>query len=222
MKNIVVACNTLRDEVRFVVKDLHVDDPILWVDSGLHNFPEKLNKAIQDQINRIENVENIILLFGSCGNSLAGLSSPSARIIFPRVDDCISLFLGGNERRRMLEKQAPSYYLTRGYLRNEHNIWNEYTYCLNKYGEKKAGIIFKKMLGNYKRLRIIDTGVYDVEEVLAETNNIARQFELIHEVIEGSLKFLYKALKCRWDQDFVIVEPGQPVTFYHTNPGLQK
>lgn len=213
MKNIAVACNTLKDEVQIVVEDLNVNYPILWVDSGMHNFPDKLNKAIQDIIDRIDNVDNIILLFGNCGNSINGLITPNARIIFPKVDDCISLFLGGNERRRALEKQKPSYYLTKGYLRNESNIWNEYTYCVNKFGAKKAAILFKKMLKNYQRLGIINTGGYDIGDILEETKHIAREFALIHKVIDGSLSILYKAFKGEWEQDFVIIEPGQSISY---------
>lgn len=213
MNTITLACYTIRDEIMLVVDDLRVNCPILWIDSGLHNFPEKLNKAIQEQINRIENVQNILLLFGSCGNSLAGLYSSNARIIFPKVDDCISLFLGGNERRRMLDKQDPSYYLTKGYLKNETNILTEFTYCKNRYGKEKAKTIFKKMLNNYRKLRVIDTGAYDPNEIAEETNTMADEFDLIHEIVEGSLEIIYKAFRGEWDEDFVIVEPGQTISY---------
>lgn len=91
-KSIVIACETLSDEVMLVANELKLPYPIIWIKSGLHTTPERLRKAIQDQINRIDNVENIILLFGICGNSLLGLQAPKARIIFPKVDDCIALF----------------------------------------------------------------------------------------------------------------------------------
>ncbi|SJZ70673.1 DUF1638 domain-containing protein [Selenihalanaerobacter shriftii] len=213
MENIIVACNTLRDEIRFVVDDLGVHYPILWIDSGLHNVPNKLNTAIQDQINKIENVENIILLFGSCGNSLVGLSSSNARIIFPKVDDCISLFLGGNERRQKIDREIASYYFTRGYLRNEANIWQEYTYCVNKYGPEKAEVIFDKMLHNYERLSVIDTGAYKPEEILPEISDMAEEFNLTHEIVKGSLKLVYKAFSGEWDKDFVIIEPEKVINY---------
>lgn len=218
MKNIVVACYTLRDEVMIVMRDLQLDYPVIWIDSGLHTFPEKLNKALQDQIAKIENVDNILLVFGSCGNSLANLHSPNARLIFPKVDDCISLFLGGNERRRILDRQAASYYLTKGYLENENNIWTEYNYCLNKFGPEKARKIFNKMLNHYKRLLIIDSGGYNVEDILAETQKIAEVLEMEHDVTEGSMQILYKLFKGDWDEGFAVIEPGQPVSL--TDLGL--
>ncbi len=213
MKNITVACNTLRDEVRYVIKDLEVKYPVLWIESGLHNTPEKLRSAIQGQIDRIENVDNIILLFGSCGNSLVGLKSDNTRIIFPQVADCISMFLGGDDRKRELDK-IPSYYFTRGYLENEANIWSEYQYCVEKYGAERSLDIYKKMLRNYKNLRVIDTGAYKPEEIMDLTGKIAGEFKLFHEVVEGSLKFIYKAFREEWDEDFVIVEPGHEIDYH--------
>lgn len=218
MKNIIVACYTLRDEVRLLMRELQLDCPIIWIDSGLHTFPEKLNKALQEQIDKIENVDNILLVFGICGNSLAGLNSSHSRLIFPKVDDCISLFLGGNERRRTLDREAASYYLTKGYLENENNIWTEYNYCLNKFGPDKAKKIFNKMLNHYQRLLIIDSGGYNVKEILEETKKIAEMLELEHGVTEGNMSILYKLFKGDWDDGFAVIEPGHPVT--HADLGL--
>ncbi|MCK8817606.1 DUF1638 domain-containing protein [Natroniella sulfidigena] len=213
MQNIFVACNTLRDEIKLVVEDLGSTDPIIWIESGLHDFPEKLSEAIQNQIDKIANVQNIILLFGSCGNSLLGLHSSNARIIFPKVDDCIALFLGGNERKRKIDKEVPSYYFTKGYLENESNIYSEYNYCIDKYGLEKAKKIYQKMLHNYQEIKVIDTKAYQPQEILSRTSKIADEFELTHQVVEGSLKFIYKAFNEEWDEDFVIIESGNEITY---------
>jgi len=213
MGNIAVACNTLRDEIRKVISDTGIKTPIIWVDSGLHDFPDKLNKTIQEQIDRIENVENIVLLFGKCGNSIVGLNSSTSRIIIPEIDDCIAMFLGGDEEKKKLERQAPAYYFTRGYLENETNIWTEYIYSVNKYGPEKAKSMFHRLFKNYKKLRIIDTGAYEVKEIIERTNNIADEFNLDHEIVEGSLRYLYKAFSGDWDEDFIIMEPGKEILY---------
>ncbi len=213
LSNIVVACNTLRDEIKKVVTNISAKIPIIWVDSGLHDFPEKLNNVMQNQIDRIENVDNIILLFGRCGNSIVGLKSQSARIIIPRVDDCISMFLGGDEKKKELERKSPAYYFTRGYLENENNVWTEYMYCVQKYGSEKAKTMFLRLFKNYEKLRVIDTGAYEVEKILNKTNNIAYEFNLKPEVIEGSLIYIIKAFQEKWDEDFIIIEPGKRITY---------
>lgn len=215
MKTVAIACNTLKDEIMMVAAELKVEYPILWIESGLHQTPEKLNKGIQNQINLISNVDNIILLFGSCGNSLYGLKSDEARIIFPRVDDCISLFLGGNDRKKEWDSKGHAYYLTKGYLQNEANIWTDYSRTLAKYGEEKTRRVMKLMLKNYQKLRIIETGAYKLEEIVAETEDMAAKLELEHEVVKGSLHILIKAVKGQWDEDFVIIQPGQSIDYSH-------
>ncbi|PKM81038.1 MAG: hypothetical protein CVU89_10845 [Firmicutes bacterium HGW-Firmicutes-14] len=215
MKTVAIACNTLKDEITLVTDELKVNYPIVWIKSGQHQAPQKLNKAIQNEIDRIGNVENILLLFGSCGNSLYGLKSEEARIIFPRVDDCISLFLGGNHRRKEWDRKAHSYYLTKGYLENESNIWTDFTYSMAKFGEEKARKIMKIILKNYEKLRVVETGAYQLDEFVVKTKDIAAQLGLDHEVVKGSLHILYKALRGEWDDDFVIIQPGEAVDYPH-------
>ncbi len=198
-----------------VADELKVDYPILWIESGQHQTPEKLNKGIQNQIDRAGNVDNILLLFGSCGNSLYGLRSEEARIIFPRVDDCISLFLGGNVQKKDLDSKGHSYYLTKGYLENEANIWTDYTHSLAKYGQQKTRRLMRIILKNYERLRVIETGAYNLDEFVAKTKDIASELELEHEVVKGSLHILYKALRGEWDKDFVIIQAGEAVDYPH-------
>jgi len=213
LKDVVIACDTLRDEIDLVYNSLKVNYPIVWVDSGLHNFPEKLNKAIQDEINKVENVENIILMFGTCGNSIVGLSSEDTRIIFPAVEDCISMFLGGDNEKRNLEKEATAYYFTRGYLENDANIWSEYMYSVNKYGREKSKEISLRMFQNYQKVRVLDTGAFDPDEVIEKTEEIANEFELKHELVKGTLDIIYRAFNKEWDKGFVIKEAGEKITY---------
>ncbi|ATW25750.1 hypothetical protein DCMF_14140 [Candidatus Formimonas warabiya] len=213
MKTIAIACSTLKEEVMLVAHELQIDYPILWIQSGLHNTPEKLRKGLQDQIDHISNVDTILLVFGVCGNSLYGLKSAHAKIIFPQVDDCISLFLGGNRQKREWDQQGAAYYLTKGYLEMESNIWTDYQHCLAKYGEEKTRKVMSTMLKGYKSLRIIETGAYQLPEILDHTRDIAGKLSLEHEVVKGTLDILYRLFRGQWDIGFSVIEPGKPVGF---------
>ncbi len=213
MECTIIACNTLRDETEFVMKELSCEWPILWVDSGLHDFPDKLRKEIQERIDSVDGSGDILLMFGVCGNSVLGLTSARHRLIMPLVDDCISLFLGGNALRKAVEEAGVSYYLTRGYLRNEKNIWTEYLYTLNKYGPERTKMIYEMMLHNYQRLILIDTGAYEVEEIREESQHIADTFGLVFDIVRGKLDLIYRALRCQWAEGFMVVEPGHVVDY---------
>lgn len=217
MNTIALACQTISEEVMLVINALEVPFPVLWVDAGLHNFPEKLSSRLQEEINRIENVDQILLLFGLCGNALLGLVSQNAHLIIPRVDDCISLLLGGNEQRNLISHQDRAYFLTKGMLTYENNLRDEFFRCIKKYGYQKTQEIFRLMLKNYKNLDVIDTGAYNLAELLPKTEKLATELDLSHKIVSGSLKILFQAFRGEWDKEFAVIKPGQIITLRNLN-----
>lgn len=212
MKYKVVACNTLKDEINKIKSDLKIDTKIFWVDSGLHNYPDKLNKKIQETVDQVKDTDNKLLLFGYCGRSIEGIQTNNSRIIFPAVDDCISLFLGGVEIKEKLQKKADAYYFTRGYLENEYNIWSEYKYCIDKFGKERSKKLMKRMFKNYKLIRVINTKAYNIEKIIPKTKMIAEEFDLGHEIIEGDLSILYEAFQQNWKNNFIIKNKGEKIS----------
>ncbi|MDA8212601.1 MAG: DUF1638 domain-containing protein [Clostridia bacterium] len=215
MSTVILACRTIADELNRAIKVTRVDYPVFWVESGLHNYPDNLRRRIQDEIDRIGNVSCIILVFGYCGNSLLGLKSNEARLVFPRVDDCISLLLGSFQTRQTLSREMTSYFLTRGWIDYESSLWKEYDHCVKRYGPEKTWKIMKIMLNHYKRLVLIDTGAYDLDGYLEKTGAFAQTFGLKHQVVPGSLRLLEKLLRGPWDEEFVIIEPGEEIGLEH-------
>ncbi len=214
MNTVALACETIVDEIKRSAAEVNSQIPIRWIESGLHNSPEKLRSHLQDEIQALErsDLDKILLLFGSCGNALLGLTSARCRMVIPRVDDCISLLLGGNKKRNTLSAEAMAYYLTRGWLRHENNLWNEYHYCLRKYGSERTREIYRIMLGNYKNLNVIETGAYNLADILPQTEELAGALGLKHEIIAGSLGIIHKALLGEWDDDFAVIEAGTGVS----------
>jgi hypothetical protein len=212
MSTIIIACNTIADELNLAIKATGVDHPVLWINSKLHTKPEKLREEIQAAISRISNVSTIILAFGYCGNALVGIKSEHARIVFPKAEDCISMLLGSAERRRALSKETCSYYLTRGWLESENNLADEYAYCIKKFGPKRALDLMRAILKSYRHLTLIDTGAYDIERLKPRTEELAATLGLCHKVIEGSQRIFHKLLTGPWDEEFVTVEPGREIT----------
>mgnify|MGYP001023436514 CR=1 FL=1 len=124
-----------------------------------------------------------------------------------------------NRQKKELDSKGSAYYLTRGYLEGESNIWSEYLYCVSKYGEEKARKLMGIILKNYEKLSVIDTGAYMLEDILEHTKEIAAALELRHTVVQGSLHLLYKAFQGKWDEDFNIVAPGESIDLYSPQRG---
>ena len=215
MRNIIVACKTIADELNMSMGETACSCPIHWIESGLHLYPDSLRKRLQEELDHISKVDNVLLAFGLCGNSLIGLKASNFRIIFPRVDDCITLLLGSSHRRKDISSEAGTYFLTKGWLDYEVNIWVEYQQTVKRHGKIRADRIYKTILRHYKRLGIIETGAYELDSFIERSELVAKDLELIHEVIPGTLEYIKKLLTGPWDEEFVVINPGETITLDH-------
>lgn len=215
MSNLIIACKTIKGELSQVLKVTGVDYPVLYIESGLHNYPERLGQKIQEEIDKIENVDTILLAYGFCGNSLLGVKSPIAKLIVPKADDCISLLLGSYQLRQDLAREEGTYFLTKGWLENEQSLISEFERSMKVHGREKAIRIMKVMLKHYQRLMIIQTGAYELEDILKTTEDFADTIDIKHQVIDGSSRFLKKLLLGPWDEEFLVINPGEKITLEH-------
>ncbi|HWR37945.1 MAG TPA: DUF1638 domain-containing protein [Patescibacteria group bacterium] len=209
MRTVILACQTLQDELKLAIQRTGCEYPVLYVESGLHNTPELLHKRIQEEVDRLDNVDLILLVFGYCGNSLLGIRSQQAKMVIARVDDCIPLLLGSAEERRQISKEMGTYFITKGWLDYENNIIREYRRCVERYGEGRAARVMKIMLGHYQRFLLIDTGAYPVETIAEQVKDFAEKMGMSHEIYNGSTRLLEKLLIGPWDDEFIVLEPGE-------------
>ncbi len=211
-KTVIVSCKTLENELTEAVKECGCDYEIHWIESGLHNYPAKLNQVLQETFDSIEGAERILLAMGYCGNSIENVRTGDFTLIIPRVDDCISFLLGSCKNRIEISRAYGTYFLTEGWLKGERNIWKEYEYSIQKYGEKTGNEIFKMMLGNYRTLALLDTGCYSMEKAGAEAERIAEALKLEYRVLPATLDYIKKLLTGPWtEEEFLIVQPRSMV-----------
>ncbi|MHB8867343.1 MAG: DUF1638 domain-containing protein [Thermoleophilia bacterium] len=155
---------------------------------------------------------DLLLGFGYCGGGLKELVSHHRRLVFPRSDDCISLFLDGGCDRGKATRDAHSYYLTKGWFCHQSSMTDSFDDWVKRYGPERAAQLRGLMFANYKRISLIDTGAYPVEEWLEHSEARADELELEHEVVPGSVELLARLFAGNWDtDDIVVLEPGQPI-----------
>jgi len=215
MDTVVIGCRTLENELRQAMEESGCSYDIKWFQSGLHDVPKKLHVALQELIDEAQRDGYVraLLSMGYCGNSLAGLQTGELTLIIPRVDDCISFLLGSYKNRAELAKKDPSYFMTEGWLKGERNIWREYEYAINKYGEETGKEIFDMMFGHYHSLAMLDTKSYDLTQTLKESERIAKALNLEHKVIPGTISYVKKLMTGPWDnEDFVTIPPHSTIS----------
>lgn len=210
MKIVIVACKTLEQELLASMEEASCHYPILWLESGLHNWPDKLQCHVQESLDRCQGYDRVLLAMSFCGNSVVGLKTHDFQLVIPRSDDCITLLLGSLARR---QEEKATYFFTEGWLKGERNLWNEYQSCLAKYGKKRGKQIFSLMLANYQKLALVDTGCFDREAMERQVRDIASALGLEYVCLAGTLDHLKQLLNGPWTKErFVLVEPHSAVT----------
>ncbi len=209
-----MACAIVMEELLPLLPD---GMPFQVFDFGLHVNPEKLRHTLQAAIDRVSgNYDIIILGYGLCSQAVIGIRANTCRLVVPRVDDCIAIFLGSRSAYTTQCLAEPgTYYLTRGWIKLGGTPFSEYERSVQRYGKERAERIIKLLLLNYKRLALINTGRYELKPYRNYARRTADQFNLRYEEIEGSDVLLKKMLRGPWEDEFVVIQPGETLLHEH-------
>lgn len=211
-KRQVIACATVIEEM---LPFLPEDVPYEILDFGLHLQPANLKAVLQSTIDEASRTADILLLgYGLCSMAIIGLKASSATLVVPRVDDCIGIFLGSCKAYKEQAKKEPgTYYLTKGWIEVGDNIFEEHKRMVELIGEKNAWRITKILLKHYKRLGFINTGQHEIARYRAYAQKTAQDFGLRFEEIKGSDAMVKKLIHGPWDEEFLVVSPGQTIRY---------
>jgi hypothetical protein len=210
----IIACETVIEEMLPIIPQ-EMDYEVL--DFGLHIDPPSLKTALQAAVDRVApDYDSIILGYGMCSSAVVGLRSNESRLVIARVDDCIAIFLGSRQAYKQQSRGEPgTYYLTKGWIEVGDTPFSEFDIMVERYGQERAERMMKLLMKNYTRLAFIHTGRAEVDRYRSYSRDIAERFNLRYEEIQGSNSLVKKILYGPWDEDFIVVEPGEEVLYSH-------
>jgi hypothetical protein len=211
-KTLVMACATVIEEMAPILPK-GMQQRVL--DFGLHVSPEKLRATLQAEIDAVsDDIQTILLGYGLCSQAVIGITARKASLVVPRVDDCIAIFLGSREAYSAQNRSEPgTYYLTKGWIEVGDTPFSEYEQTVQRFGQERADRVQKIMLKNYTRLALINTGQYEMERYREYARQTAHRFCLRFEEIEGSNALVKKMIAGDWDDDSVVVKPGETIRY---------
>ena len=203
-----IICHTVAEELEGT--DLvQPGTEVVLMEALLHRDPQKLKNELQDEIDRTEGVEAILLGYGLCSRSTLDITSDKFPLVIPKMQDCIGIFMGSDKvYREQFFGEPGTYYLTRGWIKHGGNPYSVHQQMVEKYGQRMAGILLEKTIKNYTRIAYIETDESSQEEYLEYSKKVAQELKLKFEEIAGSRSVLRKLLAGDWDDDFLVVPPG--------------
>lgn len=204
-----------------------------FLSQGYHDNPLVGIERIQERIDAVEpgRFDAILVGYGLCNNMLNGLRAPGhTPMAIPRAHDCITFFLGSQQRYSEHFLGHPgSYYFTTGWI--EHRIRGgerperqqgaglgmqlEYESLVEKFGEDNARYLFSVMdswSSHYERGVFID---FDFSHDLphrAKACETCDKRGWKYEELPGDLTLFQRWLDGDWrPQDFLAVPAGATV-----------
>jgi hypothetical protein len=234
-----LACEVLARPVYLcAAQSPHIID-IQLLRRGLHNNPPNLRAQLQAQIDAAagEGYNAVALAYGLCGQATAGLIARNTPVVVPRAHDCITLYLGGRERYQyQFENHKGTYWYTLDYMERRDDTPNStlalgsgidtdldavYSEYVEKYGQDNADYLMEVMGAwqqHYRRAAFIDMGVGDGTAIEKQAQADAARRGWIFERVAGDLVLIRRLLTGDWENDFLVLQPGQELTItYDTN-----
>ena len=207
-----LACPTLRREISSILAVTGQKFPVFFLPEELHLWPNKLREYLQGFISRLDGVDYLLLPMGRCGNGTIGLSSKSATLVLPKCEDCIDLLLS-RESLAATERPKYSYFFTESWLDTQWAFTREYDLSVEKYGAERADMLMKAMYAHYKHFCYVDTGHGDFERAAEKVRPLAEAVGTSVDRLPAPGASLRKMLNLQLDSDFVLIPPGETVTF---------
>ncbi len=199
---------------------------------GLHVKSSELHDSLQAHIDAVDSgsYDAVVLVYGLCGQAIAGLAARSIPLVIPKAHDCITLFLGSRKRYQDEFIEHPgTYWYTLDYLERddgsgstlamgsggEDDLQAVYQTYVEKYGEDNADYLMDVMGAwrqHYNRAVYIDTKVGDGSGSEAQAREQADRRGWTFERMEGDLILVHRLLMGDWQADTLVVPPGQQIT----------
>jgi|GEM_PF-21956 len=236
-----IGCGVLAPDIRSIAEELGLNLKMNFMPGGLHDKPQELRVRLQAAIDgaaRDEDCYKIVVGYGICGRGTVGIIAPHLPLVFPKVHDCIALFMGSDQAYREEFARYPgTFYLSAGWCKEkerpgksrerdgkdeEQTIWigSEPMGSLElkeKYGEEGGSRIidfFSSWQKNYQRAAFIDTGLGNCEKYAQQAKKMAERYKWKYEKIEGDSSLLRTLLTQDYSDDTILIVPPGHCTIY--------
>ena len=196
----VIACDMIKLELEKVLPDYPEVSEIVWLESALHVYPERMKQTIIERIDEMKDrVEVIFLGYGYC-QSLQGIEQEvDIPVILPQHDDCLSILLTAERYAEEKKKECGTWFMTPGWaeIGAELVIKELHLERALKYG-KDPMVLAKRLFTHYRRGLYVDTGVGNEEYFQEKAAQFCRDFDLVLEKSSAHSGVLAEELeRCR-------------------------
>jgi hypothetical protein len=196
----VIACDMIKRELEKVMVNYPEAVEIVWLESALHVYPERMKETIVERINEMkERVDVIFLGYGYC-QSLKGIEAEvDVPVILPQYDDCLAILMTPERYAEEKKKEVGTWFMTPGWAEIGADLVIKELHLerAKKYGKDPMALA-KRLFTHYRRGLYVDTGVGDNEYFLEKAARFCKDFDLVLEKSAAESGILNEELaRCR-------------------------
>ncbi|HBU11956.1 MAG TPA: hypothetical protein DEB31_04290 [Clostridiales bacterium] len=229
-----IACKALFREASLIAAQSENFIDATYLRQGLHDTPDLLRRAIQDEIDRVESGDDIhtysarydrrdfdaiLLGYGLCSNGIVGVGSKKYPVVVPRAHDCITLYLGSKEAYAAYFKEhGGTFWYNASWIENavtpsEQTDREMMAVYAEKYGEENAAFLLEaEMTENYTRAAYIKWPELSFPQYEKYTRDAAAYRGWEYDCVLGSSALMLEFLDGVWDYDkFLVAPPGSAI-----------
>ncbi len=224
-----IACEILYRELCLCAANSpHIVD-LQFLQKGLHDCPtNEMVAAIQKEIVEAEKgpYEAVLLGYALCNNGAVGLHTSRVPLVIPKAHDCITFFFGSRRRyQEYFDNNPGTFFRTTGwcernFVKTGQSVMSRlgldktYEEYVKKYGEENARYIMETLgdwKKNYKKMLYIEMGLAPELAYDRKAEADARGNGWAFEKVQGDWTLLRKLTNGPWDEDFVVLKPGERI-----------
>lgn len=229
-----IACGVLGPEIKHLVQSMGLELKMKFLPGKLHNTPDLLRTSLQaaiDEAGQDPLCSRIVVGYGLCGKGTVSVRATRVPLVFPKIHDCIALFLGSDRAyKEQFAKYPGTYYFTEGWhdekeqRKNEQgkSVWvgDRAVGCAeleDRYGKKKGAAVadfFSSWTSNYQRAAYIDTGITKRDRSIHSAKEMADEHKWEFQCLTGDLSLLKKLLISDYSDDEIVFVPAGYRTVY--------
>ena len=245
-----IGCEVIYREACYLAATGQHRVDVEFLKKGLHDLetPDMLAKiqSVVDSAGADDDYEAILLGYGRCNDGVVGLQAREIPLVIPRAHDCITLFFGSRSAFQAdFDAHPGTYYKTSGWMERE-DAWGgqegyakpaygqagvianlgmaeSYANMVAKYGQENAAFIAETMgdwTKNYTRYLYVKMGLCPEDDYIEQIQEASAEKGWEFDLIEGDLTLLAKLFAGQWDDDFLVVQPGQVIVARNDDTAL--
>lgn len=213
---VILACTSLKDYVEEAQKRLGTNIKAIYVSRLYHRDPKEMREHIIEKLDNLpEGTDTVLVCMGYCGGSWEGVAKNSCRIVLPRIDDCVSLVMQLTDEPKSNLKEEKHFYV-RDKDPSKESIKAIFEHMANAQDldQETTEKYHKHWQDMYEEIDIIDTPINDArsQEYFDKVKVDADWLDARLEYVMGGTHMIEKLIKGDWDDQFLVLEPGEPAT----------